>query len=742
MNQTTALSAETLLQHEPFVRAVVRGLLSDEGRVQDVVQETWLTALQRPPRAGSSLRAWLARVAKNLARDSHRSTGRRTARERMVARGESVESVDTTFERLAGQREVVDVVLALKEPYKSVVLLHYYQELDAAEMAKRLGRSAGTVRSQLSRAHEILGGGLESKFGGAGAGWGGLGAPFAPEALGARSATKFWATTPAKATVAVGVVVAGALAVVVVPRWLEPHELRSESRVGLGDPAAGGSPPSVEATFAPALVDAGTRVREPVQSAPPVALDPQQRAQLDGRSMSELRELAVQTQRAIEAHLLVPDERILAQHAALLTLPRTGICRLLDGNGTESRFDHAITKRGGGAYFSFATRDHSYDAEPDLSLHDGKFKAGFYGIQLGLLMDVGDVALAQLPERGDSVPGELADSQREAWDVLWSDITLEDAAHGSAFRQRRQGLRRSIAIKRSTFLLRVFSPNEHDHLVAFRPLDFDDQGCTLAWRVLRTWPVPGEHKGAFQARVAYPEVPVGPTWLTEMSLDELMQFLALVRAQAAGRLLEVPGELAERYSGTVGESPRSFAETSGFARILRRGEWDPLVEMRGGGAYYSFHSRSNDYDEEPELELQQGRYSSGFAGRDRGFLLDLGEVPFDQLAAVMSGSPPSGFSERERAAWDFLWNARATVQAFDDGERRALSEADEERAAALGLGRSVPAIVGHTYLLRSILFDTHDHLVTFTVIGGDEFGHTLAWRIQRSWPVEQTSRGR
>ncbi len=35
-----ALSANTLLQHEPFVRAVVRGLLSDETRVQDVGRAT------------------------------------------------------------------------------------------------------------------------------------------------------------------------------------------------------------------------------------------------------------------------------------------------------------------------------------------------------------------------------------------------------------------------------------------------------------------------------------------------------------------------------------------------------------------------------------------------------------------------------------------------------------------------------------------------------------------------------
>ena len=68
------LSADTLLEHEPFVRAVVRGLVSDEGRVQDVLQETWLRALGRGPQSPGSLRAWLARVARNLARSFQQSS--------------------------------------------------------------------------------------------------------------------------------------------------------------------------------------------------------------------------------------------------------------------------------------------------------------------------------------------------------------------------------------------------------------------------------------------------------------------------------------------------------------------------------------------------------------------------------------------------------------------------------------------------------------------------------------------
>ncbi|MFT5049966.1 MAG: DNA-directed RNA polymerase specialized sigma24 family protein [Chlamydiales bacterium] len=42
---------EALLRHSEFVLCVARGLLVDEGRVQDVVQDTWVAALERPPDA-------------------------------------------------------------------------------------------------------------------------------------------------------------------------------------------------------------------------------------------------------------------------------------------------------------------------------------------------------------------------------------------------------------------------------------------------------------------------------------------------------------------------------------------------------------------------------------------------------------------------------------------------------------------------------------------------------------------
>ncbi len=58
--------------------------------------------------------------------------------------------------RAEAQRSVVDAVLALAEPYRSTVLLHYFEDLSSAEIARRLGIPDGTVRRRLKVAVDRL----------------------------------------------------------------------------------------------------------------------------------------------------------------------------------------------------------------------------------------------------------------------------------------------------------------------------------------------------------------------------------------------------------------------------------------------------------------------------------------------------------------------------------------------------------------------------------------------------------
>ena len=95
----TASQLRDLLQHERWLTGLVRQLV-DPAAVDDVVQQTWLKALESPPEKQNALRSWLARVARNFAMEYHRARHRRQDRELDAARDGRVPSAREIVERL------------------------------------------------------------------------------------------------------------------------------------------------------------------------------------------------------------------------------------------------------------------------------------------------------------------------------------------------------------------------------------------------------------------------------------------------------------------------------------------------------------------------------------------------------------------------------------------------------------------------------------------------------------------
>ena len=58
--------------------------------------------------------------------------------------------------RLQRDETLKQVVNQLKEPYKQIIHLRYYEDLSYEEIAKRLGIPMGTVKVRLLRAKELL----------------------------------------------------------------------------------------------------------------------------------------------------------------------------------------------------------------------------------------------------------------------------------------------------------------------------------------------------------------------------------------------------------------------------------------------------------------------------------------------------------------------------------------------------------------------------------------------------------
>ncbi len=145
-----------LLEHGTFIRALARSLVRDDPRADDVAQQTFLAALEHPPRRDEAPRSWLAKVLRNFARRSARDELRRTRREEAIARPEAGPSTEEIVAREATRRRVLEAVLALEEPYRSTVLLRFYEELPPRAIARKLGVPVETVRTRLKRAIESL----------------------------------------------------------------------------------------------------------------------------------------------------------------------------------------------------------------------------------------------------------------------------------------------------------------------------------------------------------------------------------------------------------------------------------------------------------------------------------------------------------------------------------------------------------------------------------------------------------
>ena len=132
------------------------GLLRDPMLAQDVVQETFIKAYRsmdgfRGERQESE-KAWLTRIAVNLCRDQHRSRWFRFI-DRSV-------SFDMLPERSAPAKEthieLYQAVSQLPQKYREVILLHYFQDLDAGEIAQILGVSLSSVYRRLEKARMKL----------------------------------------------------------------------------------------------------------------------------------------------------------------------------------------------------------------------------------------------------------------------------------------------------------------------------------------------------------------------------------------------------------------------------------------------------------------------------------------------------------------------------------------------------------------------------------------------------------
>jgi len=192
--------------------------------------------------------------------------------------------------------------------------------------------------------------------------------------------------------------------------------------------------------------------------------------------------------------------------------------------------------------------------------------------------------------------------------------------------------------------------------------------------------------------------------------------------QKEGQLLAVSDQDKAAYSEFLSQPD------TGICRLMPREDFDGKLLVRGGGAYYSFTKKSSSYDSYPQIGLERNEFLTSFAGADYGYITDLGDVPIEALTAEYP-------AVRDLAAF-------TTPNAEPDARI-------EQRKSGQGLSvgnhvykRGAGAAVGHSYVLRSVIYDNSDTLVAVRVVKQDDDGSLiLLWRILNRFPSPQLLRG-
>jgi len=159
-------SIEALLGRTEWARALARRLVGERD-ADDLVQEAWLSILRgaagRDGASGPTESFWRT-ILSRRAVDLHRSEARRARREERAATPTEAPAADEAIEGFELHRLLVEAVDRLAEPYRSVVILRFFEELSVREIARRRGAPVPTVRSWIARGLSRLREDLDRSF--------------------------------------------------------------------------------------------------------------------------------------------------------------------------------------------------------------------------------------------------------------------------------------------------------------------------------------------------------------------------------------------------------------------------------------------------------------------------------------------------------------------------------------------------------------------------------------------------
>jgi len=144
--------------------------------------------------------------------------------------------------------------------------------------------------------------------------------------------------------------------------------------------------------------------------------------------------------------------------------------------------------RGGGAYYSFFNKDHSYNKIPQIQFQQDRLSVGFYGESYGFITDLGKLPLSGLTKETPNISFLVSHKP---------PVLTQDAR--ALFIKSREGFEaggtvyigRIPVVEGNTYALRAITFNEADTLVALKVYRKDADGSLIIfWKLLENFETP------------------------------------------------------------------------------------------------------------------------------------------------------------------------------------------------------------------------------------------------------------
>ncbi|HEX2271477.1 MAG TPA: hypothetical protein VHH35_18175 [Pyrinomonadaceae bacterium] len=209
------------------------------------------------------------------------------------------------------------------------------------------------------------------------------------------------------------------------------------------------------------------------------------------------------------------------------------------------------------------------------------------------------------------------------------------------------------------------------------------------------------------------------------SREDLLKELDAKRAELTAleqKVIEVSDADREASAALLGGSD------TGIIRLLPREKYLNKLMTVGAGGFYSFARSTHEYGQGADISLESGMLSVGFAGYHYGLLLNLGDIPLDQVAA-------------HRAARALLDYTPPTKETDIRQQQQQVWQGIE--LAGFNFKSRLSARVSNTYLLRSISPERSDIAVAFRIAREDTDGSfILVFKVLKKFPPPDVERAK